>query len=195
MAAMMVVGRLVGRIDTRLLLTIGLGCTAWAFYTMTRWTPDVSQMTIVVVGAIQGIGLGFLFVPLSVVTLSTLSPEQRTEGTGVYTFARNVGSSIGISIVGSLLTQGTQINHADIGRYVTATNRAYENPIVMQFWNPATAAGRAAVDAVVTHQAQIIAYMDDYKFLMIATLAVFPLLMVFRKPSAGSVPVHVVMGE
>ena len=65
MAAMLVVGRLIGRVDTRALLGFGLGLTAWSFYAMTGWTPDVSQMTIIAVGVIQGIGLGFLFVPLS----------------------------------------------------------------------------------------------------------------------------------
>jgi DHA2 family multidrug resistance protein len=65
---------------------------------------------------------------------------------------------------------------------VNAVNRAFENPLVAQAWNPLTAAGRAALDALITQQAQIIAYIDDYKLLMIATLAVIPLLLVFRKP-------------
>ena len=80
MGAMLVVGKLIGRVDTRFLLGVGLGLTAWSFYAMTGWTPDISQMTIIVVGVIQGIGLGFIFVPLSVVTLSTLSSELRAEG-------------------------------------------------------------------------------------------------------------------
>ena len=99
MGAMLVVGRLIGRVDTRLLLGFGLGLTAWSFYAMTGWTPDISQMTIISVGVIQGIGLGFLFVPLSVVTLSTLSPELRAEGAGLYSLSRNIGSSVGISVV------------------------------------------------------------------------------------------------
>src|SRR6201986_5415819 len=80
MGAMLVVGRLIGRIDTRLLIGTGLGLTAWSFYAMTGWTPDISQTTIIVVGVIQGIGLGFIFVPLSTVTLSTLSPALRADG-------------------------------------------------------------------------------------------------------------------
>ena len=192
---MMVVGRLTGRIDTRLLLAIGLGLTAWSFYVMTGWTPDVSQTVIVGVGVIQGIGLGFLFIPLSVVTLSTLPPEQRTEGAGLYNLARNIGSSVGISVVGSLLTQNTQVNHADIVQHVTAVNRIFADPVIAQFWNPITAAGRAALDAMITQQAQIIAYIDDYKLLMIATLAVIPLLIVFTKPSTGGGPDHAVVAE
>jgi MFS transporter, DHA2 family, multidrug resistance protein len=106
-------------------------------------------------------------------------------GAGLYSLSRNIGSSIGISVVNALLTRNTQVNHADIAQYVTAVNRAFENPTVTQFWNPLTAAGRAALDATITQQAQIIAYIDDYKLLMIATLAVVPLLMVFKRTSGG----------
>ena len=183
MAAMLVVGRLIGRVDTRLMLGFGLSLSAWAFYAMTGWTPDVSQWTIVWVGVVQGIGLGFLFVPLSTVTLATLSPAQRTEGAGLYSLSRNIGSSVGISVVNALLTRNTQINHADIVEHVTAVNRAFESPMVMRFWNPLDAAGRAALDAMITQQAQIISYIDDYKLLMIAILSVFPLLIVFKKTS------------
>ena len=183
MGCLVIVGRLVGRVDTRLLLATGLGLTAWSFHVMTGWTPDVSQTTIIVVGVIQGVGLGFLFVPLSVATLATLSPGLRAEGAGFSTLVRNIGSSVGISVVNALLTRNTQVNHAGIGKSVTAVNRMFEDPAIARFWNPVTAAGRAALDAVVTRQAQIIAYVDDYKLLMIATIAVIPLLLVFTKPS------------
>jgi MFS transporter, DHA2 family, multidrug resistance protein len=194
MGSMMIVGRLVGRVDTRLLLAFGLGLTAWSFYAVTGWTPDVSQMTIMSTGVILGAGLGFLFVPLSVVTLSTLPPEQRTEGTGIYTLLRNIGSSVGISVVNSLLTQNTQANHADIVRHVTAVNRLFESPTIAQFWNPFTDTGRAALDAMIMRQAQIIAYIDDYKLLMIATLTVIPLLIVFKRAPGSGVD-HTVVVE
>jgi DHA2 family multidrug resistance protein len=186
MAAMLAVGRLIGRLDTRVLLGIGLGLTAWSFHAMTGWTPNVSEMTIIVVGVVQGIGLGFIFVPLSTATLSTLTPDLRAEGAGIYSLSRNIGSSVGISVVNALLTTNTQVNHADIAQHVTSTNRAFADPIIAQFWNPLTAAGRAALDAMITQQAQIIAYIDDYKLLMIATLAAIPLLIVFKRASGGS---------
>jgi MFS transporter, DHA2 family, multidrug resistance protein len=193
MASMIIVGRLVSRVDTRILLGIGLAITGWSFYLMTGWTPNVSQATIIAVGLIQGAGLGFLFVPLSAVTLSTLPAESRTEGAGIYSLSRNIGSSVGISVVNALLTRNTQVNHADIAQHVTAVNRALQNPAIAHAWTPFTAAGRAALDAVITTQAQIIAYIDDYKLLMIATLAVIPLLLVFKKSArgAGSEPMMV----
>jgi DHA2 family multidrug resistance protein len=157
---------------------------------MTGWTPDVSRTTVIVVGVIQGVGLGFLFLPLTVVTLATLSPDVRAEGAGFSTLVRNIGSSVGISVVNALLTRNSQVNHAAIGQHVTAVNRGFEDPMIARFWDPLTAAGRAALDGVITRQAQIIAYIDDYKLLMIATLAVAPLLFVFRRApaSAAAVP-------
>jgi DHA2 family multidrug resistance protein len=185
MAAMLLVGRLAGRVDTRLLLGFGLGLTGWAFYAMTGWTPDVSQTAIVTVGLIQGAGLGFLFVPLSSVSLGTLAPERRTEGAGIYNLSRNIGSSVGISVVNALLTSNTQVNHAEIAAHVTPVNRGFELPTISEFLNPVTEAGRAALDAVITQQAQIIAYIDDYKLLMVATLAMIPLLAVFKAADGG----------
>jgi DHA2 family multidrug resistance protein len=183
MATMIIAGKLIGRVDTRILLGIGLAITAWSFYAMTGWTPDVSQFEIVAIGVIQGAGLGIMFVPLSVASLSTLPAEARAEGAGMYTLIRNMGSSAGISIVNSLLTSNTQVNHAEIAEHVSAVNRLFEDPAIAQFWDPVTAAGRAALDAVVTQQAQIIAYIDDYKFLLFVTIAVLPLLLFFRKGS------------
>ncbi len=94
------------------------------------------------------------------------------------------------------MTRNTQVNHADIVQHVTPVNRMFDNPAVTQFWNPLTAAGRAALDAMITQQAQIIAYIDDYKLLMIATLAVLPLLIVFRKAAAGGLaPAHAAVAD
>jgi DHA2 family multidrug resistance protein len=142
---------------------------------------------------VQGVGLGFLFPPLSAIALATLPPEHRTEGAGLYNLSRNIGSSIGISVVNALLTTNTQVNHADITALVTAVNRAFEAPAIAHFLNPVTAAGRAALDALITQQAQIIAYIDDYKLLLIMTLAAIPLLAIFKKPPGRDSTGHTVI--
>jgi DHA2 family multidrug resistance protein len=190
MTCMFIVGRLIGRVDTRLLLTLGLGLTAWAMWVMTSWTPDVSQWTIVSVGFIQGAGLGFLFVPLTTVAFSTLPAAMRGEGTGLYNLSRNIGSSVGISVVTALLTQNTQINHANIAAYVTPFNHGFAMPAVMHALNPLTAAGRAALDGLISLQAVIIAYTDDFKLLMILSLAVMPLVLLLRKAAAPAAVDH-----
>ncbi len=180
--AMMIVGQLIGRVDTRVLLGIGLALTAWAMQDMTQWTPDVSFWTVGINGIIQGAGMGFLFVPLSTTSLATLAPEHRTEGAGLFNLSRNIGSSIGVSIVSALLVSETQANHAQIGQYVTSVNRLFAAPTIAHLLSPFTAAGRAALDASVTLQAQIIAYIDDFKLLMILSIAAFPLLLLFKRP-------------
>ena len=164
---------------------VGLLLTAWAMYDMTGWNPNVSQWTIAVTGFIQGAGLGFLFVPLTTVTFATLAPEQRADGTGLYNLSRNIGSSVGISVVSYLLIRNQQINHATIASHVTATNHGFDNSMVLHAWGPWTASGRAALDQVIQMQASIISYIDDFKLMMILSLAAIPLVFLLRSaPSA-----------
>jgi MFS transporter, DHA2 family, multidrug resistance protein len=190
MVCMFIVGRLIGRVDTRWLLTTGLVLTAGAMYVMTGWTPDVSQWTIVSIGFIQGAGLGFLFVPLTTVAFSTLPAEMRGEGTGLYNLSRNIGSSVGISVVTTLITVNTQVNHANIAAYVTPFNHAFNAPAVMHAFNPLTAPGRAALDGMITLQSVIIAYLDDFKFLMILSIVAMPLVLLLRKPATPAAVDH-----
>ena len=195
MVCMFFVGRLVGRVDTRLLLVVGLFLTAWSMYDMTGWTPDVAQWTVATTGFVQGAGLGFLFVPLTTVTFATLAPEQRADATGLYNLSRNVGSSVGISFVAYLLTRNTQINHAAIASHVTATNHAFDNPAVLHALSPWTAAGRAALDQTVQLQAVIISYMDDFKLMMILSLAAVPFVFLLRRPGQPPPGEHVMAME
>ncbi|WP_307437093.1 DHA2 family efflux MFS transporter permease subunit [Labrys monachus] len=181
MVCMFMMGRLIGRVDTRILLLIGLGLTAWAMYDMTGWTPDVSQERIVVTGFVQGAGLGFLFVPLTTVTFETLGAEMRGDGTGLYNLSRNIGSSVGISVVSALLTENVQVNHADIASYVSPYNRAMQSIASAHWLNPFSRAGLASLDGMVTQQATIISFIDDFKLMMILSLAVMPLVFLLRK--------------
>jgi len=186
MACMFLVGRLVGRVDTRFLILIGLLLTAWAMYDMTGWNPNVSEWTIAVTGFIQGAGLGFLFVPLNTVTFATLAPQQRADGTGLFNLARNVGSSVGISAVSYLLTRNNQVNHATIASHVTAFNHVFDSSIVRHALSPLTASGRAALDQAIQTQASIISYIDDFKLMMVLSLAAIPLVLLLRSaPTSG----------
>ncbi|HWX50778.1 MAG TPA: DHA2 family efflux MFS transporter permease subunit [Roseomonas sp.] len=194
MLCMFIVGRLIGKVDTRLLLATGLLLTAWAMYDMTAWTPDVSQWRIIVTGFVQGAGLGFLFVPLTTVTFSTLPAHQRGEGTGLYNLSRNIGSAVGISAVTALISENTQINHAELVSHITPFNRLLQQPD-MQAYSPLTLPGRAALDELVTNQATIIAYIDDFKLLMLLSLAAIPLLVLLRRPRQPAAVDHSIAVE
>ncbi len=98
MVAMMLVGRLSGRVDARYLILSGLLLTSFSMWEMTLFNTDIGSWDIVRTGIIQGLGLGFIFVPLSTITFATLAPRYRNEGTALFSLVRNIGSSIGISV-------------------------------------------------------------------------------------------------
>jgi DHA2 family multidrug resistance protein len=184
MVAMMIVGRIINRVDARVLLAAGLLLTAEVLWEMTYFTPDVSQWTLVRTGVLQGMGLGFMFVPLSTITFSTLPGMFRTQGTALYSLMRNIGSSIGISLVIFLLTRNTQIVHSELVAHVTPFNDALGALGPAQFWSRATTVGLAALDAEVTKQASIVAYADDFKLMMLVALVALPLIFLLRRAKA-----------
>src|SRR3954447_22833188 len=197
MLMMFIVGRLIGKIDSRLIIGAGLLVTAVSLYEMSGFTPDVPASTIVRTGFMQGLGFGLIFVPLSTVTFATLPPEWRTDATGLFSLMRNLGSSIGISIVVSLLASNTQANHAEIAANLTPFNPALHEPAINQYWNAWTAAGQTSLNAVVNVQAQIVAYADDYRLMMFLTLAALPTLLLMRRPGkqAGGAPAHAAVAD
>ena len=194
MVAMMIVGRLIGRIDPRIFLLIGLGLSSLSLYEMTMFTPDVSSGTLLINGIVQGTGLGFLFTPLSTVTFATLPAHLRTQATGLFSLLRNLGSSIGVSVVIFMLARNTQIMHAELVHNASPLNPALRIFPADQIWNLKTLAGRAALNMEITRQAEIIAYMNDYKLLAILTLAAAPLVLLLGKPQDRTVdPAHAVV--
>jgi DHA2 family multidrug resistance protein len=186
MLAMLVVGRLTGKIDFRLLLAAGFGVTAFSLWQMSAYTLVLSQGDIVWPGVIQGIGLGLVFVPLSAATFATLTPAMRAEGTAIYSLVRNIGSSIGIALVQTLLVRNTQIAHASLGAHVNYANPALQDAGVSTIYNLASGAGMTALNGEINRQASMIAYVDDYWLMMILTLAVIPLLLLVRKPKTAA---------
>jgi DHA2 family multidrug resistance protein len=182
MISMMLVGKLISRFDQRALIGVGLALAAYSLWQMAGFTPDVSQWTLIESGIIQGLGLGFIFVPLSTITFSTLAPRYRTEAAGLFSLMRNVGSSIGISVVIAMLSRNTQINHAEIASHVTPYGMMMQAPWLPSFWSPATQAGAVALNGEVTRQASAIAYVDDFLLMMWVTLLAAPLLLLLRKP-------------
>jgi MFS transporter, DHA2 family, multidrug resistance protein len=187
MLAMLLAGRIIGKVDLRLTLLVGFLITAFALYQMTGYSLDLSESDIVWPGVIQGFGTGLVFVPLSAATFATLSPDMRAQGTALYSLVRNIGSSIGISVVQLLLTRNTVIAHASLVERVTTGSSAWNNPAVAAAFNVHSPAGAALLDGVVTQQASMIAYIDDFWFMLFLTLLVTPLLLLIKPPGRGAV--------
>ncbi len=177
---MMVAPRLMRMFQTRWLILAGLILSAGTLQYFTSFSLDTTQETIVVTSIIQGVGLGLLFVPITTAAFTTLPGHLRTGGTAMLTLVRNIGSSIGISMVIANLTSETTYMHARLAAQVTPFNDALQMPDVHRFLNMATDSGRAMMDMIVTQQANLIAYLNDYKLLMFLTIAVMPLVLIFR---------------
>ncbi len=182
MLSMMIVGRLVGKVDLRILLAAGFGITAFSLWQMTSYALVLAQKDIVWPGVIQGLGLGLVFVPLSSATFATLAPEMRAEGTAMYSLIRNIGSSIGISMVQTLLVRNTQIAHASLTEQINLGNTAVRDPALSAFYNLASSVGLSSLNGEITRQASMIAYVDDFWLMLLLTLLVIPLVLLIQPP-------------
>ena len=184
MAAMLISGRLSSRVDPRYLMGLGLIMLLWSLYAATGWTPEVSARELILTLMVQGAALGFVFIPLQMVAFTTLPAAYRTDGASLLSLLRNVGSAIGVSITSAMLAHNVQVLHSELGSSINPFNRALQaGGAVSQYLNPHTAAGARMLDAMVNNQAQIIAYNDDYKLMMLVTLPTLLLLFVMRRPN------------
>jgi MFS transporter, DHA2 family, multidrug resistance protein len=182
--AMMMVGRLLQRgADARALAGIGMVLTAFSLWQMVHWGIEVPQWRIIECGIIQGLGLGLVFVPISTIAYSTLPMSTRTEAAGIFSLMRNIGSSVGISIVITLLSRGTQINHAELAERITLFNAP-----MSVLHSMATPAGVATLNAEVTRQASAIAFLNDFQLMMWMTVISIPLLLLLRPVKHAAAP-------
>jgi len=120
-------------------------------------------------------------VPISTVAFSTLPAALRNEGTALFNLLRNIGSSVGISVVVFLLTQNTQRLHASLAEHITPYNAVSNPAAIAAHVDTASATGLAALNAIITDQAAMIAYIDDFKLMMVMTLVTIPFLLLIRR--------------
>jgi DHA2 family multidrug resistance protein len=185
MVMMLIVGRLIGKIDLRLMLFTGFTITAVSLWQMSHYTIELSESDIIWPGVIQGIGMGLVFVPLSAATFATLSPAMRAQGTALFSLVRNIGSSIGISLVQTMLVRNTVIAHASLTEHVTYASPAWHNPAIARVYDLSTLGGAAFLDSSITQQAAMIAYIDDFWLMLYLTVGVTPLLLLIRPPGGS----------
>jgi DHA2 family multidrug resistance protein len=180
MIAMIAVGRLVQRVDLRMIMAVGFGLTALALWQMTHITLQMDSGLVVTSGFIQGLGIGFTFVPLSAAAFATLAPRLRNEGTPIFSLLRNIGGSVGISVVQALLTRGMAQSHANLATFIAPGNPALAQ--LPQAMGADPGAALALLNAEVTRQAALIAYVNDFWIMMAVTVLAIPLLVLMRPP-------------
>ncbi len=179
MISMIMVGRLMKVVDARILMTVGLTLAAVSLYEMTLFSPQMGSGPIIWTGVLQGLGLGLVFVPMSTVAFATIAPHYRADATSLFTLVRNIGSSIGISLVSVMLARSLQVSHADLAAHISPFNPNLSalmpgggNLAILQ-----------QMDGLVNQQALMISYINDFKLMMYITVAAIPLVWLLRKPA------------
>ena len=188
LVAMFIVGRMMGKVDIRLIIGAGFALTAMSCWQMTGFDLQMGSSKVVWSGISQGLGTGFVYVPLAAATFATLAPALRNEGTAIFNLIRNLGSSIGISVVNTLLTRNTQIVHSTLGDRVSRFTPLLHSQLP---GGPASLRSLAGLNATVTEQAAMIAYNNDFQLMMVLSLIAIPLVLLLRKGAVTTKPIHI----
>jgi DHA2 family multidrug resistance protein len=181
LVSMLIAGRMTGRMDARILVGIGVILMGLSLYMMTGFAIDQPSRPVIESGVVQGLGLGLIFVPLQTLAFETLSARFRTTGAALLNLSRNIGGSIGISVVSTELVRLTQVSHADIAAHVTQRNIPSIDPALLENLGRYGNVALAYMNAEITRQAVFIAYLDDFKMMMIITFAILPLLFFMKR--------------
>lgn len=181
---MLLIGRIVMRIDVRIPMTIGCVLLTWSMWVMSGWTPDITPVSLAGTLFIQGIGMGLVFIPSNVMAYATLPGDLRTDGSAMINLVRNIGFAVGVSITTTALSNSTQTAHATLAAHVSPFNRALgvNGPGVM--WNPHLPFGLAQISGVIERNALIVAYADVFYLMLFLSLPAFILLLLIPKPDS-----------
>jgi MFS transporter, DHA2 family, multidrug resistance protein len=201
MCMMPVVGVLVSKLDTRILITFGCVVSSIALFAMAGWDLGLDYGHAVRARMLQSFGLAFLFIPINVAAFAYVPREKTNMGTGIINLARNIGASVGIATVTTMLQRRTQAHQARLIDHVNGFSAAYHNMIngtQIRLVSAGSALAQAGTQAqgmiynTVQRQAAMLAFIDNFKMLGVVFLSIIPVLLLLRKPKtqAGSVPVH-----
>jgi MFS transporter, DHA2 family, multidrug resistance protein len=188
--SMLAAGKLTGKFDSRLLVGLGVVLMGVSLWMMTGFALDQPSAPVIWSGVVQGLGLGLIFVPLQSLAFETLAPRLRTTAASLLNLARNVGGSVGISVVSAQLVRMSQVAHADMASAI-GSNLPTTDTTFLQSLGVQGNAAIALINSEVMRQAVFIAYLDDFKLMMIVTFAVLPMLLLMRKSGAGAKPAAV----
>jgi MFS transporter, DHA2 family, multidrug resistance protein len=191
--SMIVVGRLVGKIDGRYLIMFGFALVGFSTYLLADIDLQISMGSIVWPQVLSGLAIGFVFVPLTVLATGTLSIEQIGNATGIFNLMRNIGGSFGIAAVTTMLARGAQVHQAAMVQHLTPYDPAYQqrlNDLTSAFaarGNPMTAAQQAygALYQSLVTQATLLAYIDNFRLLAFLCVICVPAALLFKKVRAG----------
>jgi MFS transporter, DHA2 family, multidrug resistance protein len=194
MLCMPVVGFLLGKMDARKLLVFGMLMLSFSLFHMTNFDLQIDYRTAVMARVIQSFGLAFLFVPINTTAYAYLPREKNNAASGLINLARNIGGSVGISYVTTMLDRGAQTHQANLVKYFTPTNPQFQGALhgaaaTLQAHgsSPVLASKQAYAlfDYALQQQAALLSYVDNFRTLGYLVLILIPLIFLVRKPKKG----------
>jgi DHA2 family multidrug resistance protein len=201
MAMMPVVGMLVSRVEARWLVMIGSVVCSVALFVMAGWNLGISYSVAVKARMLQSLGMAFLFIPINVAAFAFVPKEKTNMGTGIINLARNIGASIGIATVTTMLARRAQFHQLNLASHIDASNPAYRTMIASTAArlaslgsDPAQAQKQAQglLYGIVQRQAAMLSFVDCFWLLGVIFLLMIPALFFMKKarPPAGPIAVH-----
>jgi DHA2 family multidrug resistance protein len=181
--AMMIGGRVTGRIDPRTLIAFGLLLLAWSSWEMSNWTADVGMWPLLWTNFLQGIGGGIIMVPIQVIAFPSLQPHLRTEATALFNLVRSLGASIGVSGALAMFVRTSSVMHAQLAEHATPFNRALQAQ-GHDGWSMASIQSLARLEREISLQAAVIGFTGDFWIFALIALAALPLLLFIGKTKA-----------
>jgi len=187
--SMAIVGRLVGKLDSRYLIAFGFLILTISMYMFTWINLDIAQSNIIYPMLIGGFALGFVFVPLTTQTMATLPQQQLGNATGIYNLMRNTGGSVGISVLAFLLTRWTQVHTAILTEHTSPYSPAFQNVfrqiraslLIQNDMVTATRKTYGVVYGMVVRQAMVLSYVDCFWLLTFLCALGIPAAFLFKK--------------
>jgi len=184
MCAAMIIGRLIRRVDPRIVMAAGMMTTALTMYLLSQFTSDIDRGTVIIICFIQGASFSAFVIPVNTVAFSTLSPERRDLGTSFYSLLNNIGRNLGIALLVSYFTYQSQATRAVFRDNVTSFNDAIQHGQVPDIWASLGADGLARLNRVLTQEAELVAYIADFRVLTVVILMCLPVVLMMNNPHA-----------
>ncbi len=193
------VGFLLSRYSPRWLLVFGLVLLSASLFHMTSFDLQMDFRTATLARVLQAAGMAFLFVPINTAAYAFLPREKNNAASGLMNLARNIGGSVGISLVTTMLDRRTQVHQNYLSSHLSASNPAFQSMLqgatrAMQAHGAsaayATQQAYALIENTVQRQATMLAYIDDFRLLAWAILAMIPMVFLMKKGRPGAMAVH-----
>ena len=186
--SMIIATRTIGIVGPRVLIGSGFAIAAATLWHMTGWSLDMGREEFIIVGFIQGMGMGLCFMPLNVIAFAAISAEHRTDAAGLLNLSRSIGGSAGISLITTMLARNIQTSHADLSAHITSSTIPPVDLSGADRLGEVGAAALLAIDGMVNRQAAMIAYLDDFWMLAILVGCFVPLVLLMQSPKPGGAP-------